>query len=258
MRIPGEGTEKIINRQQEANVLALLKDKNICEEIVYINPENGFKITKFLKDARTCDPYNPKETCQCMQKLRRFHNMGLKVDHKFDIFYNIDFYEEMLNGEKSAYSDYQETKENVFKLRDFIDSLECGYVLSHIDSVADNFLFAKDKMGKEQIYLIDWEYAAMQDPHVDIAMFCIYSMLDRKNIDRIIDEYFTEGCDKCTRAKIYCYIAACGLLWSNWCEYKRSLGIEFGEYSLRQYEYAKDYYQIAKEEVKSLKECTNV
>lgn len=62
--------------------------------------------------------------------------------------------------------------------------------------------------------------------------------------------YFTEGCSDETRTKIYCYIAACGLLWSNWCEYKRNLGVEFGEYSLRQYRYAKDYYRIVQEELK--------
>ena len=50
-----------------------------------------------------------------------------------------------------------------------------------------------------------------------------------------------------TRIKIYIYIAMCGLLWSNWCEYKRKLGVEFGEYSLRQYRYAKDFYRAAKE-----------
>ena len=59
-----------------------------------------------------------------------------------------------------------------------------------------------------------------------------------------------DGCSDETRIKIYCYIAACGLLWSNWCEYKRNLGVEFGEYSLRQFRYAKDYYRIVKEELK--------
>ena len=89
----------------------------------------------------------------------------------------------------------------------------------------------------------------MQDPHVDIAMFCIYSLYDREQVDRLIGQYFTEGCPEGTRIKIYCYIAVCGLLWSNWCEYKRSLGVEFGEYSLRQYRYAKDYYRIAAEAI---------
>lgn len=106
-------------------------------------------------------------------------------------------------------------------------------VLTHIDAVPDNFLFV-DKDGKEEIRLIDWEYAGMQDPHVDVAMFCIYSLYNKRQVDRLIAAYFTEGCNDETRIKIYCYIAACGLLWSNWCEYKRNLGVEFGEYSLRQ------------------------
>lgn len=73
------------------------------------------------------------------------------------------------------------------------------------------------KNGKEEIRLIDWEYAGMQDPHVDIAMFCIYSLYNKRQVDRLIAAYFTDGCDDATRIKIYCYIAACGLLWSNWC-----------------------------------------
>ena len=98
------------------------------------------------------------------------------------------------------------------------------------------------------IRLIDWEYAGMQDPHVDIAMFCIYALYNKQQVDRLINIYFENKCDKETRLKIYCYIAACGLLWSNWCEYKRSLGVEFGEYSLRQYRFAKDYYKYFMEE----------
>ena len=95
--------------------------------------------------------------------------------------------------------------------------------------------------------LIDWEYAGMQDPHVDIAMFCIYALYDREQIDQLVDIYFENQCQIDVRIKIYCYIAACGLLWSNWCEYKRCLGVEFGEYSLKQYRYAKEYYKLAYE-----------
>ena len=58
--------------------------------------------------------------------------------------------------------------------------------------------------------------------------------------------YFEGDCPRETRLKIYCYIAACGLLWSNWCEFKRNLGVEFGEYSLRQYRYAKEYFRLFK------------
>ena len=71
--------------------------------------------------------------------------------------------------------------------------------------------------------------------------------VSRREADRLIDIYFENQCDRETRIKIYCYIAMCGLLWSNWCEFKRQLGVEFGEYSLRQYRYAKDYYKYAQQ-----------
>ena len=253
MRIPGEGTDQLINRQQEAAVYYAIADKNICDTIAYIDPENGYKITEFLEGARVCDPLNKEDIKKCMKRLRSFHKLKLEVNHEFDIFGQMEFYESLWNGMPSAYKDYEKTKTDVLSLKPYIDAHVEEKVLTHIDAVPDNFLFV-EKEGKEEIRLIDWEYAGMQDPHVDIAMFCIYSLYDRNQVDSLIDAYFIEGCNDATRIKIYCYIAVGGLLWSNWCEYKRSLGVEFGEYSLRQYRYAKDYYRIVKEELKNQKE----
>lgn len=249
MRIPGEGTDQLINRRQEAAVYQAIDGKHICDDIAYINPENGYKITEFLEGARVCDPLNYEDVKKCMKRLHAFHDLKLKVNHEFDIFGQMEFYETLWEGTPSAYKDYEITKANVLSLKPYIDAHTGEKVLTHIDAVPDNFLFV-EKEGKEEIRLIDWEYAGMQDPHVDVAMFCIYSLYNKRQVDRLISAYFTEGCDDATRIKIYCYIAACGLLWSNWCEYKRNLGVEFGEYSLRQYRYAKDYYRIVQEELK--------
>lgn len=253
MRIPGEGTASLINREEETAVYDILKGKDICDHIVYINAENGYKITEYIENARVCNPLSDSDIQQCMEKLRAFHQLNLKVDHEFDIFKQIKFYESLWEGRKSVYRDYSETKKKIFSLKTYIDSQKKEKVLTHIDAVPDNFLFYKDDKENEQIVLIDWEYAGMQDPHVDIAMFCIYAMYEREQVDRLIDAYFIEGCDIEIRIKIYCYIAVCGLLWSNWCEYKRNLGIEFGEYSLRQYRYAKDYYKLVIKELENLR-----
>ena len=246
MRVPGEGTERLINRREEADVYRKIRNQNICDEIIYINAENGYKITEYIEGARVCDPRMEDDVRKCMEKLRAFHALKLVVAHEFDIWGQIEFYESLREGETSSYIDYFRTKENVLSLRPFTEKYAAQKVLTHIDAVPDNFLFAVDENGKESIRMIDWEYAGMQDPHIDIAMFCIYSFYDRAQVDHLIDLYFAEGCEKTLRIKIYCYIAACGLLWSNWCEYKRKFGVEFGEYSLRQYRYAKEYYRIAR------------
>lgn len=182
--------------------------------------------------------------------------MGIEVDHTFDLYERIDFYESLWGGAPSAYRDYERTKANVLLLRPFVESRARTRCLAHIDPVAENFLFYPDGQGGEALQLTDWEYAGMQDPHVDLAMFAIYSSYDKGQLDRLINIYFADegGCDAATRAKIYCYVATCGLLWSNWCEHNRNLGVEFGEYSLAQYRYAKDYYRYASELIQAIGE----
>lgn len=260
MRIPGEGTDQLINRAEEALVYSAIAGRSLCDDPIYINPQNGYKITKYIEGVRCCDPENIDDLRLCMKKLRRFHALALSVPHKFDIFEKIDFYESLWGELKSIYKDYETTKQNVLRLKPYIDRHKGKAQLTHIDAVPDNFLFDPNAEGEMCIQLTDWEYAGMQDKHVDIAMFAIYSLYNKPSIDRLIDIYFEEegGCDKTTRAKIYCYVAACGLLWSNWCEYKRNLGVEFGEYSLRQYRYAKDFFRYATALIREIDEREDI
>ena len=57
-----------------------------------------------------------------MSRLRRFHEMKLTVDHTFDLFGQIEYYESLWGGMPSAYKDYPQTKEKVFSLKTYIDA----------------------------------------------------------------------------------------------------------------------------------------
>lgn len=243
MRIPGEGTDLLINRQQEAKIYSALANMHICDDVLYINSKNGYKLTRFLENARSCDPFDKQDLQDCMMKLKSFHQLELQVEYEFELFEQIDFYQSLLKGKPSVYPDYQEVKALIFNFSPFIKKYAGKKVLSHIDAVPDNFLIYS-KNGQEEIRLIDWEYAGMQDPHIDIAMFSIYAGYNKEQIDNLIDIYFENKCVDVIRLKIYAYIATCGLLWSNWCEYKRMLGVEFGEYANQQYQYARDYSNL--------------
>ena len=244
MRVPGEGTDLLINRFYEAENYKAIGNMKISDKVKYINSSTGYKITEFIDGARVCNPWSKNDLFLCMSKLRNFHNRKIKVKHEFKLFEQINFYENLWKENKSVYDDYEETKYKVFSLKKFIDRNKNEYVLTHIDAVPDNFL-----LTDKDVYLIDWEYAGMQDPDLDIAMFCIYAGYDKTNIDNLIDIYFENNCDIKRRLKIYCYIACGGLLWSNWCEYKHQLGVDFGEYARKQYNYAKNYSDIIINEI---------
>ena len=245
MRIPGEGTDSLINRRQEAAVYKAIQGHDLCDSPLYLNPDNGYKITRYLTNSRTGDANNETDLIRMVDKLRDFHSLRLEVAHSFPLFDQIQRYEDLRENTPSAYSDYLTTKRAVFSLKEYIDAQEKSFCLTHIDAVPDNFLFV-EKEGDTQVQLLDWEYAGMQDPHVDLAMFSIYALYQKDQIDHLLDLYFNHSCSIQTRIKIYCYVSICGLLWSNWCEYKNLLGVEFGQYSLCQYRYAKEYASLAK------------
>ena len=240
LRLPGEGTDKLIDRHAEAETYATIHPHGLCDKLIWLDSATGTKISEFEETARTCNPLNYSDVCRCMAFLRAFHRMELHVSHQFDLFAQIDFYESLWNGTPSMYGDYAETKSAVFALRPFVLAHRRPDVLAHLDSIHDNFLFVR-REEREEILLIDWEYASMQDPDVDLAMFAIYALYDGPQIDALIDAYYPEGCGAAIRAKIYAYVAICGLLWSNWCEFKRLHGVEFGGYALRQYRYAREF-----------------
>lgn len=244
VRVPGEGTGSLIDRHQEAAVYSAISPYGLCDAPLYLNPDDGIKISRYLPRVRVCNPNDDSDLSVCMKKLRQFHRLGLRVEHTFDLFERIDFYERLRGSEPSRYPDYNETKGAVLSLRPWLEENRKSFCLSHIDSVCDNFLFVPDKNGRESVQLTDWEYAGMQDPHVDLAMFCIYSLFSKERTDALIDIYFEGKCPFVVRAKVYGYMAVCGLLWSNWCEYKHTFGITFGEYAEGQYRYAKEFPHI--------------
>lgn len=279
MRIPADRAGGPLRWQRERDAHAAIKGLGLCEAPLMLDVTTGHKLSRYLEDARPCDPANEADVARAMATLRRLHDARLAVPEGFDLFDGIEDYEALRGSKASIFRDYAETKAHVMALRDHARAYAGEPCLIHVDPAPENFLFANDGQADGQPdarsfpqlihvdpdpenplfagdgqpdaqsypQLIDWEYAGMGDPHVDVALFCIYSLYDRTHINRAIDLYFAPagGCDRATRAKIYCYVAAGGLLWSNWCEYKWHQGVEFGEYSLRQYRYAKDFARLA-------------
>lgn len=249
IRVPGLNTEKIINREQEFDVYQAIKGEAFIEPIIYIDKEKGYKISKFIEKSHTVNPQDWNEISACLKRLRDFHNQLHRVEHCFDVFEHINYYESLMPN-ASIYEDYAETKKNIESLKPIIENLVKDWTLCHIDAVCDNFLVTEE----QDVYLIDFEYAAMQDPDLDVAMFIVYSLFDRNEIDRIIEIYFEHQVTPLKRYKIYSYIAMAGLLWSNWCEAKQDETLLNSSYAKQQYNYAKTFYQIVFDEARNLSE----
>jgi CTP:phosphocholine cytidylyltransferase-like protein/thiamine kinase-like enzyme len=241
-RIPGKGTELLINRPQEAAVYEVIRPLGLAEHVVYLNPETGYKIAEYYEGARNADASDREDMTRCMAALHRLHDAKLVVDHEFNLRERIDFYEKLcLAHGGTQFEDYELVRGWMNELMNRLDQLMRPKYLSHIDSVADNFLFTADG----DVRLIDWEYAGMCDPLVDVAMCAIYSYYNEEETDALIGIYLGREASVEERFVVYAYMALGGFLWSLWAIYKSALGVEFGDYTLVMYRYAKKYYRRA-------------
>ena len=239
-RIPGPGTELLINRKQEKEVYDSVKALGITEHVIYMNGESGYKISEYYEGVRTSDARNWDDVARCMELIKKLHNSFIRVGHRFDIRERIDFYESICAGyERKLFEDYLPVKLNMVKLMNRLEQLNRPKVLSHIDSVCDNFLF----LPNGEIKLIDWEYAGMCDPLIDVSMCAIYSYYNEEETEQLIRVYLGHEPSAEERFVYYSYIALGGFLWCLWAVYKSSVGEEFGDYTLVMYRYAKNYFK---------------
>ncbi len=239
-RIPGPGTELLINRQQEKTVYDAVKPLGITEQLIYLNPNTGYKIAHFYEHARNASSDSWEDMAQCMGMLRQLHESGIKVDHDFDIRERIDFYEKLCRSHGGTlFEDYEDVRGWMNWLMDRLDEMGREKCLSHIDANVDNYLFLKDGGVK----LLDWEYAGMCDPMIDVAMCAIYSYYDDKQMEHLLELYLGRKPSGDEYFAAFAYAALGGFLWSLWAVYKSVLGEEFGEYTIIMYRYAKKYYR---------------
>lgn len=239
-RIPGPGTDRLINRRQEYDIYSLVTPLGITEHVLHFDADTGYKIAEFYRDARNADAKNENDMKQCMKLLKKLHHADLQAEHVFDLRERISFYESLCCGRQlQLFEDYRKVHGFMMELLDKLESLNRPFCLSHIDSVSDNFLFLSDGT----LRLIDWEYAGMQDPLIDVAMCGIYSYYTEEELDKLLELYLENKPSPEERFVTYACSALGGFLWCLWAVFKSLEGEEFGDYTIVMYRYAKRYYK---------------
>lgn len=248
LRVAGAGTGAFIDRAQEFEVYRLLEGSGITDRAVFLDAATGVKVTEFIEDARTCEADDREDVRRCMELLRRFHDysraegLGSALIGDFDLLAKLAEYEAALGdvSELSArFADYRQVRAKAQRVWELIGREETKRCLCHIDPVAHNFLIRGD-----DVRLIDWEYASMSDPDLDIAMFCVYSGFGREEVDAALRAYVGAEPSASIRRKVYAYCGLAGLVWTVWCELRRKAGAAYDEYQEIQYGYPRRFFDL--------------
>lgn len=240
LRVPGNGSEGMVVRSNEEQNSMQACKMGINPPIRYFNAKTGIKLADFVKNAETLNgatiqrPSSMKKIVKIFQTL---HHSHVRFGNEFNVFNEIRNYERLLeecNG--TMYEGYENQREKVLRLEDYLNKLGVSIKPCHNDLVAENFLKAEDGT----IYLIDWEYSGMNDPMWDIAALFLENNFSEENQDYFLSHYFNGNEPENARKKIFVYQILMDWLWSLWTVIKEAQGDDFGTYGVDRYTRAID------------------
>lgn len=244
LRVPGNGTEEMISREDEIKNAVYAHKIGIDAELVYFNEKTGIKISNFIENAETLSPESAKKQNSIEMVaniLKKLHTSEVEMDNNFDIYNKIEKYEKLLievNGDN--FEDYYEVKEKVLSLKNIMNELDVKLTPCHNDTVAENFI----KSGENKMYLIDWEYGGMNDPMWDLAAYSLENRLSEDEEELFLNIYFNEKVEEKYKKRVLINKIYQDFLWSIWTNIKEAKGDDFGTYGIDRYNRAKKNIEI--------------
>ncbi|MBU0279237.1 phosphotransferase [Gemella sp. zg-570] len=227
----GRGTEKLISRELEKKNLEIVKLFNLDVNNYIFDIKQGIEINEYIENAITYDEKIIKTKLSSISKILQIvHLSKPQFNSKFDIFFEIEKYESLIEN-SIPYKNYKEIKLEIIKLKEELNKIGLDYKNCHIDLVPENFI--EDTKGR--IYLIDWEYCAVNDPMWDIASLFLESNFIKSEEEEFFNFYKTEK-TPINQQKIFIYKILQDILWSLWTVYKEEQGTFFGTYGRDRYE----------------------
>jgi thiamine kinase-like enzyme len=165
--------------------------------------------------------------------LKKLHTSNAPMKNKFDIGQVKTKYERLVDEVNGGYfyPNFRKLKEEVLKIKLMFDAMQVPLVPCHNDTLPDNFI----KSGDNRLYLIDWEYAGLNDPVWDLAAYSLESSLTRREEDLFLSYYFSGEITEKIRMRMLMHKIFQDYIWSLWTIYKEAKGDNFGDYGIMRY-----------------------
>lgn len=238
-RHPGGTAGNLINRKTEMFAQMTAKDLQVDKSVITMTLE-GWKLSYCVQDLVECDfRKHEDQMLKGMDYLRKIHAVEVPMDGSVKIF---DDFDEGLKLMKIASAtkgnllvEFADEVDKAKKLDSYLkeDAKRMGItpVCCHNDTYEPNFLATADG----DLYLIDWEYAGINDPANDLACFFSRYEYSDEDINKYIKAYFQREPTADEYRHWRAYISLCAFYWICWGLYKGSVGDDDGFFFLPAY-----------------------
>jgi thiamine kinase-like enzyme len=215
LRLPGAGTADYIDRASEARNARAAAAAGVSPEVLHFG-EDGVMVTALL-DAETMSPERFRTRVGAVehagQALRQLHDLAQPFPARFEFLAMIEDYVRLLA--RLGVADLPEgCREAVRGARDVQAALSTHPLPSascHCDPLCENFLDAGERM-----WIVDWEYAGVNDPMWDLGDFSVEGGFDADTDDRLLRAYFGRPPEPGEHGRMVAYKAMSDLFWAVW------------------------------------------
>lgn len=249
VRIPGEGSHYFVNRSEEEKILSQISTSGINVNSIRFDSDTGAKVTEYYENADFSRVSIAEKICHGAKLLKRTHQLSTRFDNDFDFWKQIKSYQ-------STCLDLNILIEN--DLRQILDKLMVleGEILTstpkklpcHNDPVPENFLLTQNGVA----FLIDWEYAGMNDPVWDLAAFSLEFGLTKGQETFFLSQYLESApvcLDLIFRIKLYKIYQ--DLLWFVWSKIRINFGVHIQGYASGRFSRGKKNFENLVTELKT-------
>lgn len=216
LRLPGEGTEEMINRLDERKSTELACKLDIDSPLLYFD-DTGRKIMRFIHDPQPMSEAvmrREENLKQAAELFHRLHTCGEDTGVRFEVFEMADLYERIIReAGTSFYEDYNEVRQTVMDIKVAVDAEnEIRKVPCHNDSLMGNWVLD----GGGRLYLIDWEYSGMNEPMWDLSCLSIEAEYTPEDDDRLLTAYFGRAATSSEKKYFIAAKVYVDYLWTLW------------------------------------------
>ena len=213
-RIAGDGTEIIINREQELWNIREAARVNISPKVYYA--ENGNLLMEFLdgiskKDITMLEDHETMD--KVTTQLRNLHNSDAKFKGHFSFLHDYKVYKsDYFSVALKAPEEVEKAEDAILPLIECMEKkyTEDNYPL-HGDTALQNFMICKTRA-----YLIDWEYSSSGDYYLDLANFSILNDLTPELEKSFLNSYEFKMQDDLDYGKFLLFKMAVSFIWVYW------------------------------------------
>lgn len=188
LKIHNPDTDRLgLNRENEIQILTFLKPFDLCPETIFYSPEHNFTLSHWLpgKIWHNQELQHPPALLQLAQKLKQLHGMPCDNLPEIDLLKRLQHYRMMIQKRHGKLPGTElkvltSAHKLLASLQQILPSCLC-----HNDLISANIL-----SNNQNLYFLDWEYAAVNNPLFELAVITQGNQLSETNQQYFLEQYF--------------------------------------------------------------------